>query len=199
MTFQEEKTMDSPTLSPLAAPFHPTYEPVHLCIYNDGIPSMTLTSEADCNMILHGIQDEALDEGFPPDAHDAAELEAVETFVEMLATFALMEEREEKARNGFTFFKKRWEVRRANGLQGRPGPPKHWVDPVQHNGLGNNHANSDNAAALIVHNPEVAKMNHLTEKSRNRDMARRSAEHKQVHSNHHVARILIQQPRKQNS
>jgi hypothetical protein len=104
-------------LSPNAAAFHPFYEPVNVAIYNDGVPSMTLVSEEEVCEILHGIQDEALDEGFPPTAADAAELEAVAAFVECMAMLAYMEEREEEARLTFCHIKKRWEVRRSEGLQ----------------------------------------------------------------------------------
>jgi len=120
----EEKTME---LSPNAAPFQPA---IDIAIYNNGVPSMMLVSEADIYDLLHGIEDPF--ECFPPVATDAAELEAVDAFVEAMATLALMEEREEKARNGFAYFKKRWEARRAAGLTGRPRPAKHLVEPVPH-------------------------------------------------------------------
>jgi hypothetical protein len=81
---------------------------------------------------LHGIQDEALDEGFPPNAVDAAELEAVAAFVECMAMLAYMEEREESARLTFCHIKKRWEVRRSEGLKGRPRPARHTVEEVKH-------------------------------------------------------------------
>jgi hypothetical protein len=119
-------------LSANAAAFHPTFEPVNIAIFNDGIPSMTLVSEEEVCEILHGIQDDALDEGFPPTAADAAELEAVAAFVECMAMLAYLEEREERARLTFCHIKKRWEVRRSEGLVGRPRPAKHTVEEVKH-------------------------------------------------------------------
>jgi hypothetical protein len=115
-----------------APPFHPMYEPVNLAIFNDGVPSMTLPSEADRAKILHGIEDEAIDENFPPDAEDAAELEEAEAFVLEMAQLALLEEREERARSGFVHIKKRWEVRRAAGPRGRPHPAMNLIVPVDH-------------------------------------------------------------------
>ncbi|GKZ01418.1 hypothetical protein MPSEU_001092600 [Mayamaea pseudoterrestris] len=110
-----------------AAPFYPTgstsgimsslpsssYE---FAIYNEGKPCMMATSEADVNNILHGIQDDALDEGFPPDARDAAELEDVDAYNEMQALLDLMEERDEEARERYSHVGKRWESRRQQGL-----------------------------------------------------------------------------------
>jgi hypothetical protein len=119
-------------LSPNAVAFHPFYEPVNVAIYNDGVPSMTLVSEEEVSEILHGIQDDALDEGFPPTAADAAELEAVAAFVECMSMLAYLEEREERARLTFCHIKKRWEVRRSEGLKGRPKPAKHTVEEVKH-------------------------------------------------------------------
>lgn len=91
---------------------------------------MTLVSEEEVCEILHGIQDDALDEGFPPTASEAAELEAVADFVRSMAIMAYYEEREERAR--LTFWGKRWEVRRSEGLQGRPRPARHTVEPIMH-------------------------------------------------------------------
>lgn len=131
---EEEKMMDHRTLSASAKPFHPHcfYEPVSVAIYNEGIPSMVLKSEDAVSQILHGIQDEALDEEFPPDAQEAAELEAVEIFVEMMAQLSLLEEMEERARTSFSHIKKRWEARRKEGLKNRPRSPKHMVDRSDH-------------------------------------------------------------------
>jgi hypothetical protein len=119
-------------LSADAAPFHPTYEPVNIAIYNDGVPELVLTCEKDRAEILHGIQDEAIDEGFHLDAFDAAELEATEAFVWEMANLALMEEREEQARHSFNHIKKRWEARRAAGPSGRPRPAMNLIIPTEH-------------------------------------------------------------------
>lgn len=120
------------TLSADAAPFHPMYEPMNIAIYNDGVPSMTLTTEKDRHDLLYGIEDQALDEQFPPDAEDAYELEAAEAFVMEMVNLAMLEEREERARNTFFHIQKRWEVRRAAGPSGRPRPAMNLIVPVNH-------------------------------------------------------------------
>jgi hypothetical protein len=120
------------TLSADAAPFHPYYEPVNLCIYNGGVPALVFTSEKDRWDILHGIQDQTLDEQFPPDAEEAFELEAAEAFVMEMVNLAILEEREEQARATFGQFQKRWEVRRAMGPTGRPRPAMHSIEPACH-------------------------------------------------------------------
>merc|ERR1719378_1792619 len=65
-------------------------------------------------------------------AQEAAELEAVEVFVEMMAALSRMEEREEIARfsEDHTGLGKRWEARRE--LVGKPRPAKHSVEKVVH-------------------------------------------------------------------
>jgi hypothetical protein len=123
-------------LSVHAAPFYPPglcNEPLNIMVYNEGQPCMTCGSVKDLNDILHGIDDEALDLFFPPDAEDAYELESAEVFVKEMATLALLEEREERARRTLSHLEKRWEVRRAAGLIGQPRPAMHTVEPVKHN------------------------------------------------------------------
>lgn len=118
-----------------APPFHPaSFEHSDFgIVYNDGVPGFVLTSEHDVAEVLHGIQDHAIDENFPPTAQEAAEMEAVQAFVEMMAMFAFLEEREEQARLNFGSFEKRWEARRAEGLTGKPNPAKGLVKPKDHN------------------------------------------------------------------
>ena len=120
-----------------ATPFHPSRylwcDPVNICIYNDGEPTMTLCTEKDRHDILQGIDDEALDEVFPPDAEEAFELETTEAFVREMATLSMLEDREEQARHTFCHYEKRWEVRRAAGPSGRPRPAMHLILPVVHN------------------------------------------------------------------
>lgn len=145
--------MTASVLSPGAAPFHPSFEPVHLVIYNDGVPTMSIPGGSE-TQILHGIQDDAIDERFPPDAVEAAELEAVETYVDMLATFSLMEEREEKARESFIGLAKRWKARREAGLLHRPRPAKHLVESVKHYGKL---TNPIKATDLVPFNPVCPK------------------------------------------
>jgi hypothetical protein len=106
-------------LSPLARPFHPTFSTEAFQIFNDGIPSL-IPLESD---IIRGFSDETLDECFPPSAQDAAELEAVEEFVQILAHLEMLEEREERLRKDYDYaLPKRWAVRRE--LQGRPRPAR---------------------------------------------------------------------------
>lgn len=131
-TFSKSLVGVSSKLNPKASPFHPYYEPTHLYIYNDGVPILSVPTHQDCEKVLHGIQDESLDENFPPDALDAAELEVCEDFNEMMAQIDSMEEREELARLYKTGFSKRWEARRSEGLRGRPRPPKFSIQPKVH-------------------------------------------------------------------
>lgn len=121
-------------LSPDAPSFYPSsFEHGDFAyVYNDGVPGFVLTCENDVAEVLHGIQDKAIDENFPPTAEEAAEMEAVQAFVEMMAGLALMEEHEERARVDFASFEKRWEARRAEGLTGKPNPPKGLVQLKNH-------------------------------------------------------------------
>lgn len=122
-------------LSVDATPFRPAglwCDPVNICIYNDGEPTLTLVTEKDRSDILHGIDDEALDQFFPPDAEDAFEWETTEAFVHEMATLAMLEEREEQARSTFRYYEKRWEVRRAAGPSGRPRPAMNLILPEAH-------------------------------------------------------------------
>lgn len=121
---------------------HQPYEPFNVAIYNNGIPSMTLVDEKGVSDILHGVDD--LIEQYPPNAEEAFEIELAEHFVEEMAFLALLEERDYAARNGFTHFQKRWEVRRAMGPTGRPKPAMHLVVPVSHK------AKSSNLRSLVV-------------------------------------------------
>jgi hypothetical protein len=174
-------------LSANAAPFHPFYEPVNLAIYNDGVPCMTLVSEEEVCEILHGIQDDALDERFPPSAADAAELDAVADFVEFMAMLAYMEEREERARLTFCHIKKRWEARRSAGLIGRPRPAKHSVEEVKH------YLPKAVQSTGLVHNSH----RHIEVKFRHQEFAVRQ---KAPHYSKHIAgarkTMPLQQPRK---
>lgn len=85
-------------LDPSAQPFVPDHRPEDhspsdptFAIYNDGVPSLTPNSLKD---ILAGINDEAMDENFAPDAQEAAELEMVDHYVQELANMDIMEDRE---------------------------------------------------------------------------------------------------------
>jgi hypothetical protein len=92
-------------------------------IYNDGIPCLTIPSEKGIVEILHGISDEVFDDNivFPMSATEAAELEATEKFVEMMATFDRLEALEEQARQDLgTARGTRWEARRRSGSSPTP-------------------------------------------------------------------------------
>jgi hypothetical protein len=121
-------------LSPDARPFHPcSLEHEDFAyVYNNGVPSLVLTSERDVAEVLYGIQDNAIDENFPPTAEEAAEMEAVQAFVDLMATLSFLEEQEEKSRINFESFEKRWECRRAEGLTGKPNPAKGLVQAKNH-------------------------------------------------------------------
>jgi len=112
-------------LSPLAPAFSPSegFREVGICICNDGMPSLCPANVHAEASILSGIGDDALDEYFPPTAQEAAEIEAAEVFVFMMANLDLLEEREEHARADFgSMLPKRWEARREEGLLGKPRP-----------------------------------------------------------------------------
>lgn len=116
--------MSTAVLSPLAAPFYP---PTSELIFNDGVPS--LVSTGGVGEVLVGISEDAIEELFPPTAEEVAELEMVEVFVQTLAHLSILEDKEEKARRDFGHIKKRWAKRREEGLQGRPKPARHVVQP----------------------------------------------------------------------
>lgn len=112
-------------LSPLAPAFSPSLRPdqCDIAIYNDGVPCMCPADQHSESCILEGIGEEALDEFFSPTAQEAAEIEAAEIFVSMMARLALLEEREEQARQDLnSMLPKRWEARREQGLVGKPRP-----------------------------------------------------------------------------
>lgn len=81
--------MSTTVLSPLAAPFHPREGEETFClVYNDGLPAASFVSGE--HEVLHNIQDDALEEVFPPDAAEAAELDAAQDFVMTMAFLGLM-------------------------------------------------------------------------------------------------------------
>jgi hypothetical protein len=186
----------SSVLSPLAPAFHPQafYEPVNLAIFNDGVPSCMFQAGQE-TMLLHGITDDALDEAFPPDASDAAELEACEFFVSLMSNLAYLEEREEAARSEYHLgLKKRWAARRE--LIGRPRPPRNSVHSVSHG----DHFMTD-SQDLVVQDNNRHSIEHQM-RARNYDATRG---HNQIHNNKKMMqnymplknRMPIIQPRKQ--
>ena len=170
-------------LSPLAAPFQPAFGAPTGVVFNNGVPAF-VGSDHD---IVQGYPDEALDENFPPSAQEAAELEAVETFVDILATLAVMEDREERARSSFSHIERRWSARREDGLVGKPRPPKGLVEAVDH------------SAARPIKTSDLVPFHHAKSKNQNRQPARDEfrRSNKADKRAHHAPKPL-QQPRKQN-
>lgn len=161
--------MTTSVLSPLAQPFHPVMgEVAYPTIFNNGLPSIVVSS-SEHDFLIEMITDETLDEAFPPSAQDAAELEAVEFFVSMMANFALLEEREEATRSLHSGLKKRWEARR--GLTGKPRAPMYSVQPVSHSRarlIDNHELVPVDKAPLHMENRMRAKEQHtLGSKTRN--------------------------------
>ena len=110
-------------LNPTAQSFHPRFnEPLDFgTVFNNGVPSAVLTgTQYPEHDTLHNISDDALEEAFPPTADEAAEIDAMMDFVLTMSYFDVIEEQEEHARSGFSCHGKRWEVRRGEGLRGRP-------------------------------------------------------------------------------
>jgi hypothetical protein len=196
MSMEEEKMMEH-QLSASAKPFHPyTFgDPVNSMIYNDGVPSMVMGSKDGMSQILHGIQDEALDEEFPPDAQEAAELEAVEIFVEMMAQLSLLEEMEERSRVDFHHIKKRWESRRQEGLKTRPHAPRNLVDRNEHK-AGVMGSFGTNCRSLVPHSHHRHREQTMMMMMQH-DAARRVGKGKTPSAGTTTNRVVIQQPRKQ--
>jgi hypothetical protein len=186
--------MSVSVLSPLAPPFHPMFEPINIAIYNDGIPSMCVIGTKAELEILHGIPDDAIDEQFPPTAEDAAEIEATERFVEIMASLALLEEMEEKARMSFCHIKKRWEARRAEGLHGKPRPPRREVSPVDHSNTGMRKQMRDTSIVPFKHAHYFLLLTALEQRERAKMAARRSSSQPGMKAAH--GHKPIQQPRK---
>mmetsp|Transcript_14968 Transcript_14968/g.41671 ORF Transcript_14968/g.41671 Transcript_14968/m.41671 type:complete len:186 (+) Transcript_14968:497-1054(+) len=184
-------------LSVAAKPFHPIMgTEVNAVIYNDGIPSCCF--QGTDSEFLHSITDEAIDEAFPPDAQEAAELEAVETFVEMMATLAHLEEREEITRfsEDHKGLGKRWMARRE--LESKPRPAKHLVEKVHHCQRPTTLKVTD----LVPYDLEKNHPNLKDQRLRSRElerMARLTTPHlKMKEKIHQKKQLPIQQPRKQN-
>mmetsp|Transcript_22543 Transcript_22543/g.47313 ORF Transcript_22543/g.47313 Transcript_22543/m.47313 type:complete len:186 (-) Transcript_22543:3-560(-) len=184
-------------LSVTAKPFHPIMgTEVDSIIYNDGIPSCCF--QGTDSEFLHSITDEAIDEAFPPSAQEAAELEAVEVFVEMMAALAHLEEKEEMTRfsDDHKGLGKRWMARRE--LESKPRPAKHLVERVLHS----QHTGTPNITDLI---PFDAEKNHPSlrdHRMRQREIARitrMTTPHMKMKEKIRPKKQMpIQHPRKQN-
>jgi hypothetical protein len=190
--------MTASILSPLASPFQPSLSMMAIddygAIYSDGVPTaIAVGGEYE---ILHNIQDEAIDEAFPPSAEEAAELEAVENFIDILATLSLLEEREEAARESFVGVHKRWSARRKDGLINHPRSPKHIVRHVDHGKL----SNPIKATDLVPYDHMAHSMAMASLESRER--SRGNVENRAATRSHKNAgkmqRTTVHQPRKHN-
>jgi len=183
-------------LSVTAKPFHPVHgTEVNAIIYNDGVP-VCLFQGSDSEF-LHSITDETIDEAFPPSAEEAAELEAVEMFVEMMANLAHLEEKEEMTRfsEHHTGLGKRWVARRE--LESKPRPAKHSVTPVIHHHHPNEAKITDLVAFDIERSQGRVKEQRMIQRETER-MARMTTPHKnKLETNRHKKQMPIQQPRKQ--
>ena len=186
ISLPEDNMMDA-RLSAEAPVFSPN---IDIAIYNDGVPSMMLVSEEDVYNVLHGIEDPM--SSYPPNAEEAAELDAADEFVEAMALLALLEEREEMARENFSFCKKRWEARRAEGLRGRPHPAKFVVNPVVHLTKSATPLHQD--VKTLVRYMHASRMMDTDKMQQSKHMAGP----KKNKMPHVQRRIPIQQPRKQN-
>jgi len=193
--------MSTSVLSPLASPFVPVKVPYDTnsafrAIYINGVPELVAFGEHSDHEVIRNIPDEAIDELFPPTATDAAELDATYEFLRTMVDLSYLEEREEKARNGFSHVKKRWESRRQEGLKGKPTQGNNidmrrvihgtsMLDPAEKNivTFGTN----------IVRSSFVEQDSRIREKSmtKHQNIPRRS---KGLHGNSRT----IQQPRKMN-
>jgi len=107
---------------------------VNLSIFDGNGPCLTV-EPGSMHDILHGIQDQAIDEKFPPSAGEAAELEEAEMHVLVLAMLSMLEDREERTRSDFShFIQKRWSTRRTEGLpiNRKPRSSKGLIERVEH-------------------------------------------------------------------
>lgn len=184
-------------LSVTAKPFHPTHgTEVNSIIYNDGIPSLSF--QGSDSEFLHSITDETIDEAFPPSAQEAAELEAVEMFVEMMANLAHLEEKEEITRfsEDHKGMGKRWEARRE--LRGKPFPAKHSIWPVVHRHKPHAEKIGDLAIFDVEQNHASLKEHRMIQRETERVARLTTPRGNKVITNRHKKQKPIQQPRKQN-
>jgi len=177
-------------LSPLAKSFQPAFSSPTGVVFNNGVPSM-VGSDHD---IVQGYPDETLDENFPPSAQDAAELEAVEYFVDILATLSVLEDHEERARSSFCHVTKRWEARRGSGMVGKPRPAKGSVDAVDHSKRGRPTTTSDLVSFSHSHRALATEL--FQNRQRSREEFRRVNARAEKRAHHQPRPLHI--PRKQN-
>lgn len=178
-------------LSPSADPFFPS-ECFLGAVYNDGVPCGLINEHES----IANIPDQAIDELFPPTASDAAELDAVDDFLSMMVDLSLIEDVEERARNDSLscLVKKRWEVRRKEGLRGRP----HLFErTANHNEVPISSPNSptETRVAHLIHD-HARQHERRQNKEALRQQQMKVLGHKVMRGHAHSR--PIQQPRKQN-
>uniref|UniRef100_A0A7S2MV14 Uncharacterized protein n=1 Tax=Helicotheca tamesis TaxID=374047 RepID=A0A7S2MV14_9STRA len=183
-------------LSPLAVPFTPdhcyTQASPEFVIFTNGRPSLVCAGDHPEHEILQGIDDEAIDELFPPNAEEAAEIEAAEDFVAALADISLLEDREERARNEFSHIRKRWEARREEGLRGKPHPARSTPDHTRSVSL----TKSKETSIVPTENyPRAYSFPDIESRLRCKDNKRRELTGHKINRNQHKV-TPIQQPRK---
>jgi len=180
-------------LSALAQPFQPAFSSPAGLVFNDGAPSALMLDHD----LVCGYSGEALDENFPPSAQEAAEIEAVETFVGIMAYLSMLEEKEERARSSFCHIQKRWEARREDGLVSKPRQAKHSVEIVDHNKHVAGKTLTTTDLVSLTHSLDRAlAAKDLQSRSRSREEFRRVNNKKGGKMN--GQRIPVHQPRKQN-
>lgn len=148
-----------------------------------------VVSSTEHDFLSSMITDETMDEAFPPTAQDAAELEAVEFFVALMASLDLLEEQEEAARSYHVGMKKRWEARR--GLAGKPRAAMHRVKPVPHG----EPRLVDHQDLLVLEKSPLHIENHMLAKGRHGPEGNPRMNMKMGGSKHQ-RNMPIQQPRK---
>jgi len=107
-------------LSPSAPPFFPSDNfcgSFKALYYNSRPVGVVGCSEHE---VLQNIPDHAIDDAFPKSAIDAAEMDAMDDFVNTMVDLSFLEDKEEKARSLTSHVGKRWESRREDGLRGKP-------------------------------------------------------------------------------
>lgn len=185
-------------LSVTAKPFHPVHGmEMNAVICNDGIPSCCFQGTE--SEFLHSIADEAIDEAFPPSAEEAAELEAVEIFVEMMAMLAHLEEKEEMTRfsEDHKGLGKRWMARRE--LKNKPRPAKHTVEKVVHYSKKPTVEKMTDLVPFDIEKSSAILKEHRMRQREIQRVVRMTTPHlKKKETNRHRNQMPIQQPRKQN-
>jgi hypothetical protein len=188
-------------LSPLAAPFYPKTTGLEFStIYYNGEPAGIFSGSHIEHEVIKNIPDEAIDELFPPNAEDAAELDDTDEFIKTLVDISFLEDLEEKARSSFSHIKKRWESRREEGLKGKPHRLTHSeIQNLSRLINGRPMMTNEYENALVMKNLR----DHLTQTSDKRTRRSRHVMMKHQHLKHEKMHLPghirpLQQPRKVN-